>query len=171
MTKECPSCMADVPEAALRCKHCFHDFTEEPAKRSGLIGLMVTIAAMAIVGAATFAYIFYFNAAEKIVVDAETQSIVITRKTATETSTERVEFAKVEKVEHVMGGDQAMFEIVAVTLDGSRYIVERSDDKPLTGKAEHVAAATPCASLGQPLLHFEATLDRASLKWKVLPGE
>lgn len=140
MTKTCPSCGAEVPEAAFRCKHCFHDFTEEPKKRSGLVGLLISVAAMAVVGLATFAYIFHYSAAEKIVVDAETQSIIITRKTATKTSTERVEFAKVEKVEHVMGGSKAMFEIVAVTLDGSRYIVERSDDKPLKGKAEHVAA-------------------------------
>jgi dihydropyrimidinase len=29
-TKTCPSCDAEVPAAALRCKYCFHDFTEAP---------------------------------------------------------------------------------------------------------------------------------------------
>ena len=33
-----------------------------------------------------------------------------------------------------------MFEVVAVTLDGNRYIIKQSDDKPLTGHAEHIAA-------------------------------
>ncbi len=129
-----------MPDAALRCKHCFHDFTEAPPKKSGLMGLLVSLAAMAIVGVATFAYIFYFNAAERIVVDGETSTIVITSTTVQGTTTERVEFDQVEKVEHVIGGEKAMFEVVAVTFDGSRYIVERSDDKPLTGKAEHIAA-------------------------------
>ena len=43
-TKTCPSCGADVPEAAPRCKHCFHDFTEVPQRSSsGLMGLLVEL--------------------------------------------------------------------------------------------------------------------------------
>ena len=49
-------------------------------------------------------------------------------------------FDSVEKIEHVMGGEQAMFEVVAVTLDGKRYVVKQSDDSPLVGDAEHIAA-------------------------------
>ncbi len=139
-TKSCPSCSAEVPVEASRCKHCFHDFTEDPPKKSGPLVLLGFLAAMLVVGGATLAYIFHFNAAERIVVDQETHSIVITRTASTGTDTERVSFDRVSKVEHVMGGEDAMFEVVAVTADGKRYVVQSSDDKPLTGHAQHIAA-------------------------------
>lgn len=146
-TKTCPSCAAEVPVAASRCKYCFHDFTEAPPKKkSGLVGLALLLAAMAIFGAGTLGYIFYFQAAERTVVDQETKSIVITRTTATNTSTERVPFDRVTKVEHVMGGEKATFEVVAVTGDGSRYIIKQSDEKPLQGDAEHIASV-----IGKPM--------------------
>ena len=146
-TKTCPSCDAEVPAAASRCKYCFHDFTEAPPKKkNGLLGLFGLLAAMTLFGACTLAYIFYFNAAERIVVDGETQSIVITRTTATATETERVPFEQVAKVEHVMGGEKAMFEVVAVTNDGKRYIIKRSEEQPMQGHAEHVASV-----IGKPM--------------------
>lgn len=140
-TKTCPSCGADVPVAATRCKHCFHDFTEEPAKKNhGLTWLLALFAVMLVFGAATLGYVYYNNAAENIVVDAETHSIVITRTSSQGITTQRIPFDSIAKIEHVMGGKRDMFEVVAVTTDGERYIIQRSDEKPLTGHAEHVAA-------------------------------
>ncbi len=146
-TKTCPSCQAEVPVAASRCKYCFHDFTEAPPKKkSGLMGLAALLAAMAIIGTGTLGYVYYFQAAERTVVDQETMSIVITRTTATNTSTERVPFERVVKIEHVMGGEKATFEVVAVTGDGSRYIIKLSDEGPLHGDAEHIASV-----VGKPM--------------------
>ena len=146
-TKTCPSCAAEVPVAASRCKYCFHDFTEAPPKKkSGLIGLAALLALMAIIGTGTLGYVYYYQAAERTVVDQETKSIVITRTTATGTSTERVDFDRVVKVEHVMGGENATFEVVAVTSDGDRVIIKQSDEKPLKGDAEHIASV-----IGKPM--------------------
>lgn len=139
-SKTCPSCSAEVPVEASRCKHCFHDFTEDPPKKSSPLVLLGFLAAMLVVGGATLAYIFHFRTAERIVVDQETHSIVITRTASTGTDTERVSFDRISKVEHVMGGEDAMFEVVAVTSDGQRYIVQSSADKPLTGHAQHIAS-------------------------------
>jgi len=149
-TKTCPACGAEVPQVAQRCKHCFHDFDETPVKKRGLVILLGFVAMMAIFGASTLAWVFYFSVAEKIVVDAETQSIVISRTSATDTSTERVPFASIEKIEHVMGGENAMFEVVAVTSDGKRYIVKQSGDAPLLGDAEHIAAV-----VGKPMVQVK----------------
>lgn len=138
-TKTCPSCGADVPSVASVCKHCFHDFTEvQPKRTNPLVIILGFLVAMAVVGAAAFAHLYYNNAAERIVVDAETQSIVITRTTASGTTTDRVPFSDVQKIEHVIGGKKSMFEVVAVTTDGDRVIVQ-SGEQPMVGHAEHIA--------------------------------
>lgn len=139
-TKSCPSCSAEVPVEASRCKHCFHDFTEDPPKKSGPMVLLGFLALMMVLGAATLAYLFKFQTADRVVVDEETHSIVITHTSRMATDTERVSFDRVVKVEHVMGGEDAMFEVVAVTDDGKRYIVKSSGEKPLTGDAQHIAS-------------------------------
>ncbi|RME23967.1 MAG: hypothetical protein D6798_12375 [Deltaproteobacteria bacterium] len=139
-TKTCPSCGAEVPQAAAVCKHCFHDFNEVVQKKTNPMVIMLGfLVAMAVVGAAAFAHLYYNNAAERIVVDAETQSIVVTRTTAAETTTERINFDDVEKIEYVFGGEHAMFEVVAVTRDGRRVVI-KAGDAPLKGHAEHIAA-------------------------------
>jgi len=54
-TKTCPSCNAEVPTAAERCKHCFHDFTEAPVKRANpLLPFLLLIAACGIVGGGVY---------------------------------------------------------------------------------------------------------------------
>lgn len=139
-SKTCPSCGAEVPTAANICKHCFHDFNEVVEKKTNpLVIVLGFLVAMAVVGAAVFAHLYYYNAAERIVVDAETHSIVVTRTTAAKTTTDRIDFAEVQKIEHVMGGDEAMFEVVAVTSDGQRVVIKTSD-APLKGHAEHIAS-------------------------------
>ena len=51
--KTCPSCDEDVPVAASRCKHCFHDFNEVSVKNNALLPIMAGLAAMAVIGAGT----------------------------------------------------------------------------------------------------------------------
>ena len=70
-TKTCPSCGEEVPVAAARCKSCFYDFNEEPEQnKSGMMGLLVLFAAMAMVGMGVFWYL-HTGAAERVVVDEE----------------------------------------------------------------------------------------------------
>ena len=140
-TKTCPSCGADVPEAAPRCKHCFHDFTEvAPRSSSGLMGLLGLIAAMAVVGAIFFYLMRENQASEHIVVDKETTSIIFTTKYADRTETDRISFNDVAKVEMIVGGDIATFEVYVVTLSGESHMVNQSKEKTLRGYAERIAS-------------------------------
>lgn len=139
-TKTCPSCGAEVPAAATRCKHCFHDFTAEPPRKSGPVIILAFLAAMVVLGVATFAYVFYFNVSEKFVVDAETRSIIVTRKSASnDVSTERVSFDDVSRIEYVVGGEKSTYEVVAVTTKNDRLIIQRSNDSQLSAEATHIA--------------------------------
>ncbi|MCP4804853.1 MAG: hypothetical protein GY884_05840 [Proteobacteria bacterium] len=142
-TKNCPSCHEDVPAAAPRCKHCFHDFTDEEAaapKGRGLVGLLGLIAAMCVMGALTFWFVSGRAGQEMIVIDEETSSIVFTTKYSDHTETDRVRFDEVSSVEVVMGDGEATWEVAVVTLNGERRVVNLSDDKNLKGYAEHIAA-------------------------------
>ena len=135
MTKNCPSCAEEVPVDAARCKHCFHNFNEEVVeKKSPLMGLLVLLLAMFVVGMGAFGYIYYFNEAEKIVIDEETQSVVITRVSASKTTTDRIKFADIVKVEHIMGGESATFETLVILTSGERVVLNQSSEGTL--KAE-----------------------------------
>ena len=139
-TKSCPSCGEEVPVVATRCKSCFYDFNEQPeAESSGMLGILGLLATMAVIGMGVFWYLHTQVAAERVVVEEETQSIIITRKSAAKTEATRVPFSEVTRVEYVLGGDTALYEIVAVGINGDRYVVQASNDKPLDGRAEHVA--------------------------------
>lgn len=137
-TKSCSSCGAEVPVEAFRCKHCFHDFNEAPKKKGGPLVLLAFLAIMAVGGAGVLGYILDTRAAENSVIDKETQTIVITRTSATGVATERVPFETVEKLEYITGGSKAMFEIVAVTVEDKRYTIKYSD-KQIRGQAEVMA--------------------------------
>lgn len=139
-TKTCPSCGEDVPVAAPRCKHCFHDFTETPKRSNGLVGLLVLIAAMALLGAGTFWFVSNRQAQEKILVDEETNSIVFTTKYSDRTETDRVRFDEVANVELLMGGSEATWEVAIVTLSGERRTINLSEDKSLKGYADHISS-------------------------------
>jgi hypothetical protein len=139
--KTCPSCGESVPAAAARCKHCFHDFHEAPVKKGiPLVGIFAFLLVLGLMGAGTMAWVYHAQVQEKIVVDAETQSVIFTRTTATKTTTERVAFADIVKVQHVLGGENATFEVVAITSKGERYIINESSEGTLRGYAEHIAA-------------------------------
>ena len=139
-TKSCPSCGEEVPAVAARCKSCFFDFNEEhEPEKSGLIGLLVLFAAMAMVGMSVFWYLHTQVAAERVVVEEQTQSIIITRKSAAKTEATHIPFNEVTRIEYVIGGDTAKFEIIAVSISGERYVIQASDDSPLDTRAEHVS--------------------------------
>jgi len=137
--KDCPSCAATVPAVARLCKHCFHDFEAEVPKKSNsntLIGFLAMLVLLGGIGTAMFSYLYENQAAEKMVVDAETQSLVLTRTSARGTTTTRVNFADITKVEYVKSPGE--FSVVAVDKNDDRYTVQISG-KPIDGHAEHIA--------------------------------
>ncbi len=139
--KDCPSCGEVVPAAAARCKHCFHDFSEAPPKRSnGLVGLLGLLALMAVIGGGTLWFVQNRQASEKIVIDEETQSVIFTKKRASGTETDRLNFDEVAKVELLMGGSNATWEVALITLNEERRVLNLSDDGSLKGYAEHVSS-------------------------------
>jgi hypothetical protein len=138
-TKECPSCGAEVPSAATRCKECFHDFSATPERATSLVGPLVvlgSVAAMAIVGSIILFVIFMQPVEEHIFVDEETQSVVWTTKYRTGIQTDRLMFDHVVKLEHVGKGDT--FQVVAFTTDGERKVIHE-DHKPLDSEARYYA--------------------------------
>lgn len=140
-TKTCPNCAAEIPAAASRCKHCFHEF-EESEGRGGrgpllLIGL---VAAMVCVGAAVMYYVTNYQSVKRnVVIDEETESVVWTRTYHDKMETERLPFEEVEKIEVVMGGKEATWEVYVHTTDGERKLLNQSEDTSLLSYTEHVA--------------------------------
>ncbi len=134
-TKECPSCGVDVPASASRCKECFHDFTEEPPRRSwaGPLMLLASLAGMAVVGALTLLFIVSAPVEERILVDEDTQSVVWTRKFRTGVETDRLKFADIVKLEYVIKSSGG-FEVAALTVDGGRRVIQE-DRRPLRSEA------------------------------------
>tara|TARA_B100001093_G_scaffold406618_1_gene395089 strand:- start:84 stop:530 length:447 start_codon:yes stop_codon:yes gene_type:complete len=126
--------MADVPVEAFRCKHCFSDFNTAPKERNGPLVLLGFLAAMLAVGGGTMAWIHETRSQETSLVDDETKSIIFTRKSASGVETERVPFDSVKQLEYVIGGSNAMFELVAVTSDDRRYSIKYSE-KQIKGDA------------------------------------
>lgn len=126
--KECPSCGILVPESASRCKDCFHDFTEAPPKRGfmgGILLLLGTIAAMAVVGAGTLWWVASAPMEEKILVDGESQSVVWTRKYRNSIETDRLSFSEISKIQYVIKS-RGGFEVVAVTHAGDRKVISEN---------------------------------------------
>jgi hypothetical protein len=139
-TKECPSCGAEVPTSASRCKECFHDFTEVPARRGLLAGpliLLASFAMMAVVGALTLFIIASRPVEERILVDEDTRSVVWTRKYRTGVETDRLMWDQILKLEYVIKASGG-FEIVAIEVDGSRHVIHE-DLRPLKSEATHYA--------------------------------
>lgn len=137
-TKTCPSCDAEVPAAAGRCKECFHDFNEIQAKSGGPLVLLGALAAMLSIGAIAFYFIASKPLDQRILVDGETQSVVWTTTYRNGVETTRLEWKDVIKLEHVTSS-AGTHQIVAVTTDGDRRTIEVSDEGSLRGTAEHYA--------------------------------
>lgn len=140
-TKICPSCDAEVPASATRCKHCFYEFGGEGTKKkSGVMPFLIALAAMVSIGAGVMWYVLNHQAVKKnVVIDEETHSIVWTKVSAKGVETDRVIFDDVEKVEFVIGGSTSTYEVAVITDDGSRKMLRESSDTSLKGYAEHIA--------------------------------
>ncbi len=133
--KTCPSCGADVPSSAARCKECFHDFNEVKPRRTGPIALLAAFAAMAVVGAVTFWVISGRPVDRRILVDEATHSIIFTTQYRDGPETERLMWDDIGKLEHV-SENNGTFEIAAIKLDGTRMVIHESNDKSLEKQAE-----------------------------------
>lgn len=137
--KDCPSCGTTVPESASRCKDCFHDFDEEPPRRSGgPIFLLAALAAMAVVGAFTLWWVASAPIEQRILVDQESASVVWTRKYRNSVETDRLPFDQIVKLEYVIKASGG-FEVTAVTLSGERKVISE-DVHPLKKTADQYAA-------------------------------
>jgi len=130
-TKECSSCLADVPFTALRCKHCFHDFTVQPRRNPGPMVLLWALAAMSIIGAVVMGVIVQTSSTEKYAVDWTTESVHSTKTTLTGSETSSIPFDDIDKIEYIEGGDSKYYEVVALTRRDQRLILMASDDQPL----------------------------------------
>lgn len=137
--KTCPSCGADVPRVAKRCRECFHDFTADAGKKSnnGPLVLLGFLAVMATIGAVTLGAITTFPLDTKIQVNQRSGYIVTTTQYVSGISTNRVPFSEVAKVEHIIVGN-GTFEVNAVRNDGSRLQIAKSKESQ-KGMAEKYA--------------------------------
>ena len=136
--KDCPSCGAEVPQSAARCKECFHDFNAEPPKRTGgPIFLLAAVAAMAVVGSITLWFVVSQPVEQLIHVDQESESIVWTSRYRGGTETDRLKWLDIAKIEYVIkqSGD---FDVIAVTLTGDRKVIQ-TDTAPLQSEASQYA--------------------------------
>jgi hypothetical protein len=134
-TKTCPSCGADVPVAATRCKECFHDFASEAPKSMNWLGPLFAlgvVALMAVIASVVAAFVFVQPLEQHVLVDDETRSIVWTTKYRTGITTDRMMFDQVASLELASEGGE--FVITAVSTTGDRKEVTRSES-PLDSQA------------------------------------
>ena len=146
-TKTCPSCGADVPQAATRCKECFHDFSAEGQKSFNWIGplfVLGIVAVMTLLLGGVLAFVFVQPLEEHVLVDDETDSIIWTTKYRTGVTTDRLPFDQVASIEHA--GHGATFTVTAVTTTGDRKVVTEST-QPLDAEARGWAKL-----MGKPLV-------------------
>jgi hypothetical protein len=122
--KDCPSCGAEVPASATRCKECFHDFSEDNKRSFSFVGPLIAlamVAAMALVAAVVLGVMFVQPVESHTLVDESTRSIVWTTVYRTGVTTDRLMFDEVTKLEHTTV--RGKFQLVAVTSGGDRMVM------------------------------------------------
>lgn len=146
-TKTCPSCGADVPAVANRCRHCFHDFhVKAPARGRGAASFVAALAGMAVVSAATFWWMSQQPTDTQILVDGSSRTIQWVQQFQDgDLKTDRVAFDDVVRVEYRVSG-MGDNEIAVVLADGGRKVVEARRNQNLQLKAEEYAKL-----IGKPL--------------------
>ena len=136
-TKTCPECGADVPASAARCKECFHDFQEAPTSRVGPLLLLAVFASMSLMGAVVFWVISMRPLEHRVLVDEGTQAVIFTTQYRSGPVTDRLDWSDIVALEYtVEAGEQ---QIIAITIDGDRRIIQRAEGKPLRPEAERFA--------------------------------
>lgn len=143
-TKTCPHCNADdIPVEAYRCKHCFHDFKEAgKSKMNAIVAIFAVMAVMSLIGMGLARWSYQNTSAARSVIDGDTRSIVITKKSVANTEALRISFDQVQKVEYVIGASGVLFELAIYTTEGKRYVINASDDKALDAEAEQLSRMT-----------------------------
>lgn len=138
-TKECPSCGEDVVHVAYRCKHCFHDFEAPKSSGSwaGPIALLVSFAAMAVVGVVVLLVIVSRPLDERILVDQDTRSVIWTTQYRTGITTDRLMWTDIIKLEYATLSS-GTYVVRAVTTDGDRRIIHEGPS-PLRSEANQYA--------------------------------
>jgi hypothetical protein len=125
--KECPSCGAQVPATAARCKECFHEFSEGTTSARSWFGPLIVLGSVAMIAVSAtlvLMYVFAQPVEVRTIVDEETRSVVWTTKYRNSVQTDRVMFDEVAKVEHT--GESGMFQVIAVTTSGERKVISES---------------------------------------------
>ncbi len=137
--KPCPSCGTEVPAVANRCKVCFHDFKSAPERNGSPIAILAALALAIVVAGGAFWYLSQMPTDKRILVDQETQTIQwITQYSGNRLKTDRVKFDEITKLEHVVSSDGA-YQILALTSDGERKVVEEDRSASLALKAQKYA--------------------------------
>jgi hypothetical protein len=140
-TKTCPGCSEEVPAAAARCKHCFHDFNAVVEKKtSPVLTLLVLCAAMAVLGGGTFWWVSTRATECKVDISEERASITWVCQYATGPKADRVvKFSDVDKVLYESGGQAEDTFVVSVCLKSGECHEVDNSRKPLQGTAAHMA--------------------------------
>jgi hypothetical protein len=137
-TKTCPSCGAEAPSSAVRCKECFHDFAATksgPNHKAGILLILGTITFMTLSGAGVFYWQSQLPLEHKILVDESTRSVIFTTQYRSGPVTERLKWDDVARLEHVLLRGGAA-EVVAVRLDGERRTIQEGTSS-LAQVADH----------------------------------
>jgi hypothetical protein len=162
-TKDCPSCGTVVPAAATRCKNCFHDFTEvKSTNYAGPVLLLGAGAVIVLMILAALAFVAMQPVDRSVLVDEQTQSVVFVTKYRTGDVTDRLPWASIGKIEHVM--EDGEFSVVAVTFDGDRYSLRESTTASLAGEAERYGEL-----MGKPVEDVDHTTQSALLNQAAPP--
>lgn len=134
-TRNCPSCGAEAPLSAHRCKQCFNDFSTRRASW-GPVLILGVLAFMSFVAAIAFIVASLGPLDQRVLVSAETKSIVIATKYDSGVETRRIPFTDVVKLQHVPVTEG--FNVVAITTDGEHTVIQ-TDREPLYDKADQYA--------------------------------
>ena len=102
------------------------------------MSLLFALAAMAILGAATFWFVSQRPLAQKILVDEETRSVIFTTEYRTGPQADRLSWDNIVKLQHITSSN-GNFEIVAITTDAEKVVIQTSSERPLTGTANAYA--------------------------------
>ena len=138
-TKDCPSCLADVPCAALRCKHCFHDFSVQTSKNPGPMVMLWALAIMSVLGAVVMAVVVKNSITARYVVDSTTQTIHSLTTTLTGgTESSSIPFDEIVSIEYIEGGDSKYYEVIATTKSDERLLIEASEERQLASFARDI---------------------------------
>ena len=123
----------------IRIKSCFYDFIDDEKKPSAFpLALSVGLFLLCLIAFFSAQHLVSSHVISQYVFDEETRSLIVGNNSNVGLSVERISFDDITKIEHVIGGKNATYEIVAVLRDGKRLIVRQSRDS-LSIHAENIS--------------------------------